>query len=42
MNFKSDENLSVEAATTLCDAGLDAGTVRDERLSGADDRIVAA
>lgn len=41
MKFKIDENLPVEAATTLCDAGFDAETIRDERLSGADDHVVA-
>ena len=41
MKFKIDENLPIEAATTLRDAGFDAETIRDERLSGADDQVVA-
>jgi predicted nuclease of predicted toxin-antitoxin system len=42
VKFKVDENLPIEAARTLCDAGFDAETVPDELLSGADDRVVAA
>jgi predicted nuclease of predicted toxin-antitoxin system len=42
VKFKIDENLPIEAATTLCEAGFDAETIRDERLSGADDDAVAA
>jgi predicted nuclease of predicted toxin-antitoxin system len=41
VKFKIDENLPIEAATILCDAGFDAETIRDERLSGADDEVVA-
>ena len=41
MKFKIDENLPVEAATVLRDAGFDAETIQDERLSGADDHVVA-
>jgi predicted nuclease of predicted toxin-antitoxin system len=42
LKFKIDENLPIEAAKTLCDAGVDAETIGDERLSGADDQVVAA
>ena len=42
MKFKTDENLPIEAATVLRDAGFDAETIRDERLSGADDQVVGA
>jgi predicted nuclease of predicted toxin-antitoxin system len=42
VKFKIDENLPVEAAGTLRDAGFDAETIRDEDLSGADDEIVAS
>ncbi len=41
MKFKIDENLPIEAATTLSEAGFDAETVRDEALSGAADEILA-
>ncbi len=37
MKFKLDENMPVEIATTLCQAGIDAITVLDEELSGATD-----
>jgi hypothetical protein len=42
VKFKIGENLPIEAATTLGDAGFDAETIQDERLSGADDQVVAA
>jgi predicted nuclease of predicted toxin-antitoxin system len=42
VKFKIDENLPIEAATTPRDASFDAETIRDERLSGADDHVVAA
>ncbi len=41
MKFKIDENLPIEAAATLRDAGFDCDTIRDEFLSGAEDAIVA-
>ena len=42
MKFKVDENLPIEASTTLRDAGFDSDTIQDEFLSGAEDEIVAA
>ena len=42
MKFKTDENLPVEAAATLRNAGFDAEIIPDERLSGAEDQVVAA
>lgn len=42
MKFKTDENLPLEAALTVRDAGFDVDTVWDEDLSGASDEIVAA
>ena len=41
MKFKTDENLPIEAAATLREAGFDAETIWDEKLSGADDHVVA-
>jgi predicted nuclease of predicted toxin-antitoxin system len=41
VKFKIDENLPVEAARVLRDAGFDAETVREEQLSGADDQVIA-
>jgi predicted nuclease of predicted toxin-antitoxin system len=41
LTFKIDENLPVEAALVLRTAGFAADTVDDERLSGADDQIIA-
>jgi len=42
VKFKVDENLPVEAAKILCDAGYAADTVADESLSGSDDQSIAA
>jgi predicted nuclease of predicted toxin-antitoxin system len=41
VKFKTDENLPVEAAATLL-ARFDAETIWDEKLSGADDLVVAS
>lgn len=41
MKFKTDENLPLEAATTLREASFDVETVWDEALSGATDEVVA-
>ncbi len=41
MKFKVDENLPIEAATTLQKAGFDADTVFEEALSGATDELLA-
>jgi predicted nuclease of predicted toxin-antitoxin system len=37
MKFKVDENLPIEVAALLRDAGHDAVTIHDEQLVGADD-----
>ena len=42
MKFKTDENLPIEAFTTLQESGFDAYTVQDEALSGTADEILAA
>jgi len=42
VRLKLDENLPVEAAIVLRDAGFDAETIRKERLSGAEDQVFAA
>ena len=42
MKFKTDENLPVEAAAILREAGFDVETVWDEALSGAADEIIPA
>ena len=42
MKFKTDENLPIEAAATLREAGFDADTIWDEKLSGTDDQVVAS
>jgi predicted nuclease of predicted toxin-antitoxin system len=42
VKFKIDENLPVEAAMILREAGFDVETIWDETLSGAADDIVAA
>lgn len=41
MKFKIDENLPLEIAIAMREAGLDVDTVLDEALSGAADEIVA-
>lgn len=41
MKFKTDENLPLDAAATLREAGFDVQTVWDEGLAGAGDEIVA-
>jgi predicted nuclease of predicted toxin-antitoxin system len=41
MKFKVDENLPVEVAELLRDAGHDAITIHDEELVGADDDEIA-
>jgi predicted nuclease of predicted toxin-antitoxin system len=41
MRFKVDENLPVEAAEQLREAGHDAMTVADQNLNGQPDRIIA-
>ena len=40
--FKLDENLPAEAAQVLRDAGFDAATVGEQRLSGEPDPAIAA
>lgn len=43
MKFKLDENLPVEAAALLCEAGHDALTILDEQMGGqADNDIIRA
>jgi len=42
VKFKTDENLPIEAASTLREFGFDADTVSDENLSGAEDGVIAA
>ena len=42
MKLKIDENLPAEWATVLRNAGFEADTVADERLSGADDTVIAS
>ncbi len=41
-NFKTDENLPVEAAALLKEHGIDAVTVLDQKLGGRPDTDVAA
>lgn len=41
MKFKVDENLPIELADLLNEAGHDAVTVHDEKLAGADDDDIA-
>ena len=41
MQFKTDENLPVEAAESLREAGHDVATVIDQRLGGATDSEIA-
>lgn len=42
MKFKVDENLPVEVADLLRQAGYDTATVFDEQLNGETDRTIAA
>jgi hypothetical protein len=42
VRFKVDENLPVEASALLADAGHDATSVHEQRLSGTDDGRLAA
>ena len=42
MRSKIDENLPVEAAAMLREAGWDSSTVHDEELSGAEDARISA
>ena len=42
MKFKVDENLPIEVATTLRQAGHDAATVLEQHLGGSDDAQLAA
>ncbi len=42
LKFKVDENLPIEAAALLCDAGHDALTVSQQQISGEPDATVAA
>ncbi len=41
MKFKVDENLPVECTQVLCRAGFDAVTAAEQKLSGADDTVLA-
>jgi predicted nuclease of predicted toxin-antitoxin system len=40
LKFKIDENLPAECASLLREAGFEAATVAEEKLSGADDSIL--
>ena len=40
MKFKIDENLPAECALIFRDAGFEAATVADQKLSGADDSVL--
>jgi predicted nuclease of predicted toxin-antitoxin system len=42
LKFKIDENLPVDCAVIPRDAGFEADTVFDERLTGADDSVIAS
>jgi predicted nuclease of predicted toxin-antitoxin system len=42
LKLKIDENLPSECAKILRDGGFDADTVADERLTGAEDSVIAA
>lgn len=42
MRFKVDENLPVEVAALIREAGHEADTVNDERIGGAEDSDIAA
>jgi len=41
LKLKIDENLPVDCAVALRSAGIEADTVFDERLVGADDSVIA-
>jgi predicted nuclease of predicted toxin-antitoxin system len=41
LKFKIDENLPVEAASLLSDAGYDAATVHEQRMTGDPDETIA-
>jgi predicted nuclease of predicted toxin-antitoxin system len=41
LKFKVDENLPTEYASILREAGFEAGTVSDEKLSGAGDSALS-
>jgi predicted nuclease of predicted toxin-antitoxin system len=41
LKFKVDENLPTECAPILREAGFEADTVSDEKLSGADDSMLS-
>ena len=41
MRFKIDQNLPAESAILLHEAGFEADTVDDEKLSGADDSVIS-
>jgi predicted nuclease of predicted toxin-antitoxin system len=41
LKFKIDENLPTECAPILREAGFEADTVSDEKLSGADDSVLS-
>jgi predicted nuclease of predicted toxin-antitoxin system len=42
LKFKIDEDLRAECASILREAGFDAATAAEEKLSGADDSILSA
>jgi predicted nuclease of predicted toxin-antitoxin system len=42
LRFKVDENLAVEVTEYLQQAGYDAKTVGQERLTGSPDKVIAA
>jgi predicted nuclease of predicted toxin-antitoxin system len=42
LKLKIDENLPAECATLLSNAGFEADTAGDERLAGAEDRVIAS
>jgi predicted nuclease of predicted toxin-antitoxin system len=41
LRFKIDQNLPAEYASLLNEAGFEADTVDDEKLSGADDSVIS-
>lgn len=42
MKFKTDENLPLQAAAAIREAGFDVESVWDEALSGASDELIAS